>query len=179
MSFHAGSSPRDSHGERSSNSSERISLPVSHHHARPRVASFAHFTAILSGIILRPYAPECLRSPGADVPPRARGEIAANFHPEDSSLVLPGARNRGYRSRIHHRILLYMCACVCICFFFLRANRIGDTAIRRFAVSSNYLCTRTADARHCKYTYLQHSRWQDDYFGVYIICIYIYFFFLS
>lgn len=51
----------------------------------------------------------------------------------------------------------------------------SDNNCNTDAVSSNYLCTRTADARHCKYTYLQHSMARWLLFGM---CVYIYIFFL-
>jgi len=91
------------------------------------------------------------------------------------------------RLRIDHRILVCVSIDVCATFTdkpYMRRRRIVVVGIRsyRFAISSNYLCTRTADARHCKYTYLQHSMARWLFWHIYIICIciyiYIFFFFL-
>lgn len=49
--------------------------------------------------------------------------------------------------------------------------------IRRFAASSNYVhALRTLDTVS---THIYNTRWQDDYFGIYIYNIYIYFIFFS
>jgi len=93
------------------------------------------------------------------------GRISAESLGSSRSLAQGTTVHLERRLRIDHRILVCVSVDVCATFTgkpYMRRRRVVVVVIvgirsYRFAVSSNYLCTRTADARHCKYTYLQHS----------------------
>lgn len=83
----------------------RIFFPIPYHHAYPQDASFAHFTAILPGLFLVRLLQNVSVNPVATF---LHAKIIVNS-PGRLLAVLPRIRNRRYRSRIHHRIPLYVC----------------------------------------------------------------------